>query len=243
MSKLGILVEFLIACNDLIQRFIGLYHLSSEDATSEVATIRNEVDGSIKITLSLLKALAYLWHMLMAESLIDTHVAHTPRKMGCCSRLLTCTRATSNSINANVAIDEFHLCCRQQAKLNTCGKTTRVGNMHSRSYLCLIYFRKTIYEVVGCWSWLLSCNHSLRSKTEVLSQVDDFYILRHIVLLKESLALAMTEAEENDIYLIERHFGSKLQVGFAIETFVYIGNTIACIAFAICENYICFRMI
>ena len=53
----------------------------------------------------------------------------------------------------------------------------------------------------------------------------------------------LTEAEENDIYLVERHFGSKLQVCFAIETFVYIGNTIACIAFAICENYLCFRMI
>ena len=149
MSKLSILVEFFVASNDLIQRFVGLYHLSSKDATGKVATIRNEVNGSIKITLGLLKALAYLWHMLMAESLIDTHVAHTPREMGCCSRLLTSTRATSNSINANVAIDEPHLCCRQQAKLNTCGKTTRVGNMHSRSNLCLIYFRKTIYEVVS----------------------------------------------------------------------------------------------
>ena len=149
MSKLGILVEFFVASNNLIQRFIGLYHLSSKDATGKVATIRDEVDGCIEITLSLLKALAYFWHMLMAESLIDTHVAHTPREMGCCSRLLTSTRATSNSINAYVAIDEPHLCCRQQAKLNTCGKTTRVGNMHSRSNLCLIYFRKTIYEVVS----------------------------------------------------------------------------------------------
>ena len=65
---------------------------------------------------------------------------------------------------------------------------------------------------------------------EVLRQVDNLHVLRNGVLLEECLALAMTEAEEYDVDLVERHLVSKLQIGLADEAFVYVGNQIAGVA-------------
>ena len=65
---------------------------------------------------------------------------------------------------------------------------------------------------------------------EVLCQVDDLNVGRDGVLLKERLALAMAEAEEYHVDLVERHLVSKLQVGLADEAFVYVRNQIACVA-------------
>ena len=94
--------------------------------------------------------------------------------------------------------------------------------MLSCGYLRFIYFWKTIYEVVSGWSWLLGGNHSLWSKTEVLCQVDNLHVLRNIVFLQERLALAVTEAEEDDIHLVERHLGGKLQISLAIQSLVQV---------------------
>ena len=49
--------------------------------------------------------------------------------------------------------------------------------------------------------------------TEVLSQVNDFDVGRNGVLLQERLALPMSEAEENNIDLVEGHLIRKLQIG------------------------------
>ena len=57
---------------------------------------------------------------------------------------------------------------------------------------------------------------------EVLCQVDDFYVLWDGVLFEECLALAVSEAEEYHINLIERHLIGKLQIGIANQTFVHI---------------------
>ena len=46
--------------------------------TGEVATVRDEVDGSIEIPLCLLQTLTNLWHMLMVECLVDAHVVVAP---------------------------------------------------------------------------------------------------------------------------------------------------------------------
>jgi len=66
--------------------------------------------------------------------------------------------------------------------------------------------------------------------SEVLCQIDDLHVLRDGVLLEESLALAMSEAEEDDVDLVERHFVSKLQIGLANESFVDIANEVASVA-------------
>ena len=78
VGELGILVELLVTCHDFLDRLVGLYHFCSEDATGEVATVRDEVDGCIEITLCLLQTLTNLWHVLMVECLVDAHVVVAP---------------------------------------------------------------------------------------------------------------------------------------------------------------------
>ena len=78
VGELGILVELLVTCYDFLDRLIGLYHFCSEDATGEVATVRDKVDGCIEITLCLLQTLTNLWHVLMVECLVDAHVVVAP---------------------------------------------------------------------------------------------------------------------------------------------------------------------
>ena len=48
--------------------------------------------------------------------------------------------------------------------------------------------------------------------TEVLCEVDNLHIVRDSMFLEESFALAMTEAEEHHIDLIERHLVGKAEV-------------------------------
>ena len=47
------------------------------------------------------------------------------------------------------------------------------------------------------------------------------------MFFEELFALAVTEAEENDVDLIKGHFVSKLEVGVANESFMYVADQIA----------------
>ena len=69
VSKLGILVELLVTCYDFLDWLIGLYHFCSEDTAGEVATVRDEVDGCIEITLCLLQTLTNLSTCLWLNAL------------------------------------------------------------------------------------------------------------------------------------------------------------------------------
>ena len=79
-------------------------------------------------------------------------------------------------------------------------------------------------------------------RTEVLCQVDNLHVLRNIVLLQERFALAMTEAEEDDIHLVERHLGGKLQVGLAIQSLVNLSHQVAGVTLAVGEYNLCLRI-
>ena len=78
VGKLGILVELLVTCYDFLDRLVSLHNFCSEDTAGEVATVRDEVDGCIEITLCLLQTLTNLWHVLMVECLVDAHVVVAP---------------------------------------------------------------------------------------------------------------------------------------------------------------------
>jgi len=60
--------------------------------------------------------------------------------------------------------------------------------------LLLVYFRQPVHVVIA-----------RRFQAEVLCEVDDFYMAGYAVLFQESCTLAVTEAEEHHVYLIERH--------------------------------------
>ena len=103
--------------------------------------------------------------------------------------------------------------------------------------LCLGYgvvidFGQTIYVVVA-----------LALEAEVLRKVDYLHMGRYLMLLEERLALAVAEAEEHHIDLVERHIGTEPQVGFAIQTLVHVGYKIAGIALAVGKYYLRLGMI
>ena len=78
VGELGILIELFVTCHDFLDRLIGLHYFCCKDTTGEVATVRDEVDGCIEITLCLLQTLTNLWHVLMVECLVDAHVVVAP---------------------------------------------------------------------------------------------------------------------------------------------------------------------
>ncbi len=230
-------VEILVGCHDVFYRSVGLHYLSSEDATGEVATIRDEVDRSLELTvacelLHLAQTLAYLRHVLVLEGLVNAHVVVAPREVSSGTRLLSGTRRTRYGIHGNVVVEQAELGSGQQTQLYTCGKASGISHVLRLGNSIVIDFGQTINVVVA-----------LALQAEVLRKVDYLHMGWYLVFLEERLALAMTETEEHYIDLIERHFGTELQVGFAIQTLVHVGYKIAGIALAIGKYYLRLGMI
>ena len=65
---------------------------------------------------------------------------------------------------------------------------------------------------------------------EILCQVDDLDIGWDLMFLEECLALAVAEAEEHHIDLVERHVGRETEIGIANQALVHIRETVASIA-------------
>ena len=230
-------VEILVGCHDVFYRSIGLNNLCGKDATGEVATIRDEIDGCLELAVAcellyLTQTLAYLRHVLVLEGLVNAHVVVAPREVGSGTRLLSGTRRTRNGVHGNVVVEQAELGSGQQTQLYARGKAAWIGNMLRLGDGVVIDFGQTIYVVVA-----------LTLEAEVLRKVDYLHMGRYLVLLEERLALAMTEAEEHYIDLVERHIGTERQVGIAIQTLVHIGYKIAGIALAIGKYYLRLGMI
>ena len=230
-------VEILVGCHDVFYRSVGFHYLSSEDATGEVATIRDEVEGCLELAIArellyLAKTLAYLRHMLVLEGLVNAHVVVAPREVSSGTRLLSGTRRTRYGIHGNVVVEQAELGSGQQTQLYARGKATWISHVLRLGDSVVIDFGQTINVVVA-----------LALQAEVLRKVDYLHMGWYLVFLEERLALAMTETEEHYIDLIERHFGTELQVGFAIQTLVHVGYKIAGIALAIGKYYLRLGMI
>ena len=163
----------------------------------------------------LVEALAYFMQMLVREQLVCTHVVVAPGEMGGGTRFLTCTSTSRYSVHRNVIIYKPHLCSRQKPELYTCGETAGVGNVYCISDLLFVYLWESVYIIVFAFD------------AEILCEVDYLHVGRNVVFLQELLALAVPEAEEHHINIIERHLRSELQVGVANQSFVHISNGIA----------------
>ena len=94
--------------------------------------------------------------------------------------------------------------------MDTGGKTAGIGYVLCLLDVLLVDFRQTIDVVVAALD------------AEVLCQVDYFNVLGDGVFFEESLALAVTESEEDDVNLVEGHRVGKLQIGIANESLVDI---------------------
>ena len=99
-------------------------------------------------------------------------------------------------------------------------------------YSFFVYFGKTVNVVVA-----------FRFEAEVLCEVDNFHIRWYGVLLEECLTLAVTEAEEHHIDLVEGHLRRELQVAVAIQSLVHLSHHVASVALTVGENDFSFRVV
>ena len=160
--------------------------------------------------------------MLVGEHLIYTHIVGAPAEVRGAHRLLPCTRRAGDGIHCHVVGEQSRLGQGEQTQLYAGGKASWVGQMLALLYLRLVYLGQSVHVVVG------RCGDA-----EVLRQVDNLHVGRDGVLLQELLALAVTEAEEHHVHLVEGHGIGKPQVGVAQEALVHIGHKVACIALAV----------
>ena len=106
MREGGCLVELFVKLYQvfLAERRINMYDFRTKNATGEVATIGNEIQRGIKAWLQLRQGLTNLGHMLMAEGLVDAHVACAPGEVGGRTWFHACSRRTRDGINTDVTV-------------------------------------------------------------------------------------------------------------------------------------------
>ena len=84
-------IEVFVSLNNILYWSGSLDDSCAEDAASKVATVGDEVNVGIEISLNLLQTLANLSDVLVLEWLVDAQIVVTPREVRCSTWLLTCT--------------------------------------------------------------------------------------------------------------------------------------------------------
>ena len=128
--------------------------------------------------------------------------------------------------------EQSGLCQGKQTELYAGGEASGVSQVLTLANLLLVYLGEAIHVVV--------CG---RCNAEVLRKVNDLYVCGDGVLLEERLALAVAEAEEHHIDLVEGHRVGETQVGVAQQALVHIGNEVAGITLTIGKDNLCLGMV
>ena len=145
--------------------------------------------------------------------------------------LLSRPGAARNGVDRYVFSEQAHPCGGQQAELYARGEAAGVGHAARRGYAGAVELGQSVDEVVA-----------LGGEAEVLRQVDYPYVVRHVVLLQEPAALAVAEAEEQDVDIIERHCAGEAQLRVAVKSLVHVCHGVAGVALAVGEHYLGPRM-
>ena len=144
--------------------------------------------------------------------------------MGGGTGFLTGTSGTRDGVDCDIFLQQVEVGCGQQSQLDGSGKATGIGYVLSSDNIFFVDFRQSVDVVV------------IPLDTEVLSQVDNFDFGWDGVLLQKLFALAVAEAEEDYVNILEWHLVSKPQVCVADEAFMHIAYRITCITLAIGED-------
>ena len=132
----------------------------------------------------------------------------------------------------NVAANQACLKGWQQRQLYAGGKAAGIGKMLALGNGFAVRLGQAVDVVVR-----------RRSNAEVLRKVDYLHALGNGVLLQERLALAVSEAEEHHINLVERHLAGEFHFGFANQTFVNVVHLIAGVTLRIGKHNFSFGML
>ena len=178
----------------------------------------------IRVAGELAEALAYLGQVLVAEGLVDAHVAGAPGKMGGGRGFLSGTGAAGDGVHGHIVVQLAHLCQRQQTQLYAGGETAGVGDVAGRGDAVAVQLGQAVDEVVAAVG-----------DAEVLGQVYHAECLGQRMLLEEGAALAVAEAEEEHVDVVEGHVGAEGEVQVAVKAFVHVGHGVPGMAFAVGE--------
>ena len=231
MRECGILVVVGIHLLHLLEGSVALGIGGNVDATGKATALGNEEHTAVITGMQFLHGLVYLQKVLVVEGLVDGNVVVAPTVVCRCAGLLTCTGRTGYAVHVDVAAQHASLEGGEQSQLYAGGKATGIGKVHGATCLLAVCLGQTIDIVV------------FSGNAEVLCQVYDTHMGWDVVLLQEGTALAMTEAEEHHVHLLPGHLAGKAQVGFAIQSLVYLAHGIAGIGFAVGKDYLCLGMI
>ena len=231
MCEGGVLVVVGIDALHLFKWHVAPRVGCDEDAAGETAALRDEEHATSVAWAELLHRLVYLQEMLMREGLVDGDVVVAPREVRRSARLLSCARTACDAVHVDVAADDAGLQSGQHGKLDACGEATGVGKVLAAPNRLPVRLGQAIDEIM------------LAPYAEVLRQVDNLHPRRYLVFLKELFALAVSEAEEDDVHLVEGTVEAEPQLTVADQSLVYVADEVAGIALAVGEDNLRLRVV
>ena len=226
----GIIV--FIHLHDFGQFYLRLYDCSGENASGEVAAVRDERNICIEAVLQLLQRLAYFRKVLVRKRLVNAQVVVPPTEMRSRSRFYSSSRTSGYGVYNDITFQHQMFCQGQQPQLNAGGETSRIGNVLAMTNGAAVQFGKAVYEVM-----VFSGNAVIHR------QVDYLQVFGQVVAFHKLARVTMCRTEKHHIHFIQWQCIGKGQIGFAIQSFVYIGNLISGIARTVDEMNLHIRVI
>ena len=108
---------------------------------------------------------------------------------------------------------------RQQSQLYGGSETSGIGYVVRRSDLVGVHLRKTVNETTRT-------RRATGGKTEILTEVYDTYIIVDMIVFEEFARIAVSQAEEHDVYIGRQSIG-ETHVGVADKVGMYIAYKVA----------------
>ena len=161
----------------------------------------------------------------MLESLVDADVVVAPAEVACRAGLHACSGRAGDGIDRDVTGEHQVLGQGEQAELDAGGEAARIGHVAALADGAPVEFRQAVDEVMV-----------IGLDAVVHREVDDAQLLGHVVAFHEFARVAVCRAEEEAVDVVQAQFVGKGQVGFAIQTFMHLGNLVPGVAVAVYEH-------
>ena len=201
-------VAVIVALIELIECLnveVALHYYCREDSTCEATTVRDEIDLTVIVGLQLLYALQDFGQMLVLEWLVDAYVIVSPTEMRGCLWLHAGTGTACDSVNRDVALEKVLLCQWQESQLNTGRETAWVGYVTALACVAAVQLGQAVDEIVVVALYAV-----------IHREVNDLELLGQVMAVKELACVAVRGAEEEKVYLLERHLVGEYKVCLAV---------------------------
>ena len=166
----------------------------------------------------------------MLEGLVGRDIVRTPREVGCSRWLHTRTCRACDGCDVHLVAEQLGRGKRQQRQLNGCSKATWVGNASSLANLLALHLCQSVDKTIVLVA-------------EVLRQVDNLQVGRHLVLLHKLGTRTVSRAEKQHVDGLQVVLRRKAKVALAIEPSVHLAHKVARVACRVNECNLHLRMV